>query len=242
MSDLVRLQKVLAAAGIASRRKAEDLILAGRVRVNGVTVTELGKKVDPTTAQICVDGKPLVLEWETIYVLLHKPAGVLTTRYDPGGRPTVLQYLPPLPASVHPVGRLDRATEGLLLLTNDGRVTHVLTHPRYEVPKVYRVWTERPLSEDDLNRLREGVWLEDGLARPRRIVRRGACCVEVTFTEGRKREVRRAFALLGHPVQRLLRVQMGPLRLGRLPVGQWRHLTSKEIRQLQQLVKEKLGE
>ena len=236
-----RLQKFLARAGVASRRHAEDLILAGRVQVNGQPVTQLGTKIQPESDLVQVDGKTVVLPVASVYLLLHKPAGVVTTASDPQGRQTVLDLLPPSLQNerVFPVGRLDLDSEGLLLLTNDGAFALHLTHPRYEQEKEYHALVRgRPTSEA-LEPLRRGLLLP-GEARPTaparvRLVRtapNNTAWLSVTLHEGRKRQVRRMLAAVEHPVQRLIRVRVGPLALGDLPSGHWRLLTPAEVKQL----------
>jgi pseudouridine synthase len=186
-----------------------------------------------------VDGVPLPGAAPRAYVLLHKPRGYVTSRSDPEGRPVVVELLPASAGRLFPVGRLDYDAEGLLLLTNDGELGHRLLHPRYEIPRVYEVLVEGRVSRADLPRWRRGVHLPDGPAVPRAVRVLGAAdaatWVEVVFAEGRYREVKRYCKALGHPVRRLRRVQFGPLRLGRLPVGRWRALTSREIAQLNDL-------
>lgn len=240
-----RLQKLLAEAGIASRRGAERLIEAGRVRVNGRVVTERGAKADPERDRIEVDGQPLPPVQARRYLLLHKPAGYLTTRADPRGRPTVFDLLPDLGVRLHPVGRLDADTEGLLLLTNDGALTHRLTHPRHGVPRVYEVWVEGRIPSEALAALRAGVILEDGPAVPvevRLLGRAGGTSrVRLTLTEGRYREVRRMVQAVGLRVRRLVRVAFGPIRLGRLGVGECRPLTPSELDTLRAAVAERHG-
>lgn len=225
----MRLQAYLARAGIGSRRKAEDLIRQGRVRVNGA-VARLGQEVGPQD-RVEVDGKPIELP-RRVVLALHKPKGYTTTRSDPHAERTVYELLPRIPG-LHPVGRLDRDSEGLLLFTNDGELTFRLTHPRHGVRKVYRVWTERgTLPQAVCRRLLEGVELEDGPARALacRPAPGGAVLV---LAEGRKREVRRMLKAVGYPVRRLLRTQVGPIRLGDLPPGRWRFLTEAELRALE---------
>lgn len=233
-----RLAKVIAATGLTSRRQAEEWIRAGRVAVNGQTVREVALRVDPHKDEVTVDGKPLPRVPHR-YLLYYKPPGVVTTRSDPHARRTVLQAIGPAAKGLHPVGRLDKASEGLLLLTNDGQVTLVLTHPRYQVEKTYWVWTECPLRREDWERLKRGVPLEDGwvhLRRVQRVATPEGWAVEVVVAEGRKREIRRLFAALGHRVVRLRRVQMGPLRLGALQPGQWRWLSPREVNALKEWV------
>ncbi|AEV15497.1 RNA-binding S4 domain protein [Thermus sp. CCB_US3_UF1] len=223
---MMRLQAYLARAGVASRRKAEALIRQGRVRVNGA-VAVLGQKVGPEDL-VEVDGKRVPPPGERVVLALHKPRGYTTTRADPHARRTVYELLPPIPG-LQAAGRLDRDSEGLLLFTNDGHLALRLTHPRYGVRKVYRVWTEGgTLPPGVCRKLLEGVELEDGPARAL------ACRPApgggfLTLAEGRKREVRRMLQAVGYPVKRLLRVQVGPIRLGDLPPGKWRRLSEAEV-------------
>jgi pseudouridine synthase len=233
----VRLQKLLAEAGVASRRAAERLIAAGRVRVNGVAVVEPGTHADPLRDTVEVDGRPLPKAESKRYVLLHKPRGYLTTREDPRGRPRVFDLVPDLGVRLHSVGRLDFDAEGLLLLTNDGELTYRLTHPRHGVRRVYHVLVEGRLDSAVLEALERGVALEDGPARVERarLLRpegAGRHWVELSLAEGRYREVKRLCRAVGLVVQRLRRVAFGPLRLGDLPSGQWRELTATEVTRL----------
>ncbi|WP_135257055.1 pseudouridine synthase [Thermus caldilimi] len=222
----MRLQAFLARAGVGSRRKAERLILEGRVRVNGA-VARLGQKVGPGDV-VEVDGRRVELPQERVVLALHKPRGYTTTRHDPHAAHTVFDLLPDIPG-LHPIGRLDRDSEGLLLLTNDGHLTLRLTHPRYGVRKVYRVYTEKgTLPEAICRKLVQGVELEDGPARAL-FCRPAPGGALLTLTEGRKREVRRMLKAVGYPVRRLLRVQVGPIRLGNLPPGRWRRLSEEEV-------------
>jgi 23S rRNA pseudouridine2605 synthase len=231
----MRLQKFLSRAGVASRRAGEDLIRAGRVRVNGAVVTELGTRVGAGD-RVEVDGRRVVLEAPR-WVMLHKPAGHVTTRSDPQGRPTVYDLLPAELAGLYHVGRLDQDSEGLLLLTNEGDVANHLLHPSREVDRVYRVDVVGSPTRATLGRLRSGVELEDGVARAVRaevILRHGSgerahARLRVVIREGRKREVRRIFEALGHPVRRLVRERLGPIALGGLPPGEWRDLTPEEV-------------
>ena len=229
-----RLQKVLAAAGIASRRASEELIVEGRVEVNG-EVAELGRKVDPEVDVVTVDGERVNLDPERVYVMLNKPQGVVTTLDDPQGRPTVMDLIN-LPQRLFPVGRLDQDTEGLLLLTNDGELTNALTHPSYGVERTYVALVPGPVRGRTLGQLREGVELDDGLARPVRArvleTQRSKALLEVVMTEGRKREVRRMLGALGLHVERLARVNYGGVELGDLRQGKWRFLRNPEIAQL----------
>lgn len=229
----MRLQKFLAHAGIASRRAAERLILAGRVSVNGEIVTKLGSQVNPAVDCVQVDGRLVHLSQRRVYIALHKPAGYVTTVSDPQGRPTVLSLLSGVRERVYPVGRLDLESEGLLLLTNDGELAHLLTHPRYHIPRIYRVWVEGVPSDETLRVFSRGILLEDGVTAPARaeLIKKttSSAVLEITLHEGKKRQVRRMCAALGHPVRRLVRIAFGPLTLGDLPPGRWRYLTSGEV-------------
>jgi 23S rRNA pseudouridine2605 synthase len=226
-----RLQKVLAAAGFGSRRSAEELIRAGRVTVDG-RVARLGERVDPRVSRIAVDGVPVPAHPELRYFALNKPRGVTTTLRDPHASRTVAALLPPGPR-VFPVGRLDRDSEGLLLLTNDGALAHRLQHPRYGVEKEYLVEVEGDVSRRVLARLLAGVPLEDGVARALRasVMQRasGRTSLRLVMGEGRKREVRRMLGALGLAVRRLVRVRVGPVRLGRLRPGEVRTLAPGEV-------------
>ncbi len=229
-----RVQKVLAAAGIASRRACEELIAAGRVAVDGEVVT-LGAKADPTTQVVTVDGERVHTNPLLVYLLLNKPAGVVTTVTDPQGRPTVMNLVPATPR-VYPVGRLDRDTEGLLLLTNDGELANRLAHPSYEVEKTYVAQIRGPARRSAVRALLAGVELDDGPARARSVRALGSAgdktLVEIVLTEGRKREVRRMFEAVGMPLERLARVRIGPLSLGDIAPGKFRPLTGAEVRSL----------
>ncbi|HWC10065.1 MAG TPA: pseudouridine synthase [Acidimicrobiales bacterium] len=234
MSGGERLQKVLAAVGLGSRRACEELIAEGRVTVDG-EVAGLGRRVDPDTARIEVDGVPISVRPGLVHYLLNKPAGVVTTAADPQGRPTVLDLVPPEPR-VFPVGRLDAATEGLLLLTNDGDLAHRLAHPSFGVEKEYLAEVASPPTRGELRRLREGVDLEDGRTAPARITLVAPRAVRVVIHEGRNRQVRRMLDAVGHPVLRLVRTRIGPLTDRRLRPGQWRALTPAEVRSLEEEV------
>jgi 23S rRNA pseudouridine2605 synthase len=229
-----RLQKVLARAGLGSRRAIEALIAEGRVAVNG-EIAELGRRVDPDKDVVEVDGSRVPLAVGLVHLMLNKPAGVVTTAQDPQGRPVVHDYVDRR-ERVWPVGRLDRDTSGALLLTNDGPLTQRLNHPRYEVPKTYLAEVAGASGRPAVRGLEGGVVLDDGpaAARVARLVerRRGSSLVEVTLTEGRNREVRRMLEAVGHPARRLVRVAIGPLMLGRLKEGTLRRLSSEEIRGL----------
>ena len=252
-----RLQKIIAAAGIASRRKAEQLITSGLVSVNGQTVTELGSKADPECDHIKVNGKLLKGPERSIYLLLHKPKGYVTTVTDPEGRPTVLDLVRGVGTRVYPVGRLDYLSEGLLLLTNDGELAQKLTHASSHVPKTYVVKVSGQPSEQGIEKLRRGMALpaeraplktpaaKASAAKQRRrseAVRTAPARIqllreaanpwyEVTLTEGRNRQIRRMFEEIGHHVEKIKRVRYGPLELDVEP-GKFRHLTSREVGQL----------
>lgn len=236
-----RVQKYLSRAGVASRRAAEDLIVAGRVSVNGRTVTSLGEKVVPGVDRVEVDGRVAEIPSSLWYLVLNKPAGVVTTLADPQGRPTVAGYVPDGAPRLFPVGRLDFATTGLLLLTNDGEFAHLLMHPRHHVPKVYRAEVDGVPDEADLRALREGIDLDDGRTAPAgaRVIARGhgSATVEVTLREGRKRQVRRMLSAIGHPVRDLTRLAYGPLNLGDLAPGAVRALTDAEVQALRDSAK-----
>jgi 23S rRNA pseudouridine2605 synthase len=233
---LVRLQKIIAAAGVASRRGAEDLLRAGRVSVND-RPAQLGESADPERDVVAVDGKPLREETHA-YWMLNKPRGVLTTVRDTHDRPTVVDLLPDRSLRLFPVGRLDRETEGLVLLTNDGELAHVLLHPSFESEREYRATVAGRVAKRTLRRLAAGVPLGDGVTAPARVERvefdprSQSTSFHLTLVEGRKRQIRRALAALGHPVTILRRVRMGPLRLGRLPAGEARPLSEREVRTL----------
>lgn len=234
----MRLQKYLSRAGASSRREGERLIEAGRVRVNGSVVTVLGTQVEPGRDRVELDGRTVELPGFR-WILLHKPTGVLTTADDPGGGRTVYDVLPGEMTGLRYVGRLDRETEGLLLLTNEGDVLHRLTHPSYEVEREYRADVAGEVTPAELRRLTDGVELEDGPARASRAWQSagdGPRTLRLVLTEGRNREVRRMLAAVGLPVRRLIRVRYGPMRLGSLGAGQWRELTEEEIHELRQTV------
>lgn len=226
-----RLQKVLARVGVASRRRSEELIAAGRVTVDGHRA-ELGERIDPATASVEVDGVPIGVAPGLVYYLLNKERGVVTTADDPQGRPTVVEQVPAEPR-VHPVGRLDLDTEGLLLLTNDGALTHRLTHPRYGIAKEYLAHVEGRPSRLDVRRLREGVELDDGPTRPAEASLVEPSVLRLTLHEGRNRQVRRMCEAIGHPVRRLVRLRIGPIADRRLPPGAWRELSTDEVRELE---------
>lgn len=233
----VRLQKLLAEAGVASRRAAEGIILAGRVTVNGTVIRELGTKVQPGHDRVAVDGSPVKVQ-RKLYLALHKPAGYLCTRQDPHGRRTIFDLLPAEWKHVYPVGRLDNASEGLIFLTNDGAFSLRISHPRYQVMKTYQVTSTGRIESHQLRQLRHGVVDagEELRAASARVITssNARSVVELELSEGKNREVRRLFAACGLPVERLLRIRIGPIRLGELPSGKWRTLTEQEINSLLQ--------
>lgn len=232
-----RLQKVLAQAGVASRRKCEELILSGQVEVNGEQVLTLGTKVDPATDEIKVNGKKIHSE-SKVYVMLNKPKGVITSANDPQGRKIVADFLPGIKQRIYPVGRLDYDTEGLLLLTNDGEFANLLTHPKHHVPKTYLATVNGVPHGDKLESLQRGVNLEDGMTAPAEVdyhdvdMDKNVATIKITIHEGRNRQVRRMFEAIGHKVVRLKRVRFGELGLEGLPRGKYRHLSEKEINEL----------
>lgn len=245
-----RLQKVLAQAGVASRRHAERLIAEGRVTVNGQKVSVLGTRVSPHD-HIEVDGQPVQRSQSLYYYLLNKPLGVITSASDPQGRPTVVDLMKDVPVRVYPVGRLDYDTSGLLVLTNDGELAHRLMHPSYGVEKMYRVWVKGPVGIKALENLRQGVLLEDGNTAPALVERVNGVLkekkadnragylegLEVTIHEGRNRQIRRMFAAVGYTVVKLERVRFGPLTLAKaLPLGTFRALTVEEVKALRSQV------
>ena len=230
-ADGERLQKVLARAGVASRRACEELISAGRVTVNG-TVAGLGRRVDVEHDLVEVDGAAIGVRPDLVYYLLNKPAGVVTTADDPQGRPTDVGLVPDDPR-VFPVGRLDADTEGLLLLTNDGELAHRLTHPSFGVDKEYLAHVGGRPSRAELRRLREGVELEDGVTAPAQVSMPTPGLLRIVIHEGRNRQVRRMCDAIGHPVQRLVRSRIGPITDRKLRPGAWRELTVDEVRSLE---------
>jgi pseudouridine synthase len=229
---VMRLQKFLANAGVSSRRKAEELIAAGRVKVNGRVVTELGTKVDDAKDVVVVSGKQ-IKSTETVWIALHKPRGYVSTRNDPQGRPTVYDLLPPALHGLFYVGRLDLDSEGLLLLTNDGDTANRMLHPRYEVERVYEVLVRGEVKPDKIDMLLDGVELDDGVATAESVkvlgVARNEMRMRLSLREGKKREVRRMLWAVGHKVLRLKRLSYGPIKLGRLPEGKWRKLSAAEL-------------
>ncbi len=238
---MMRLQKAMAWAGVASRRASERLIRQGRVRVNGELVNEMGVQIDPRRDRITVDGEAIEIAPQRQYIKLHKPAGYLSVLHDPRGRSDLSDLVPNL-ESVHPVGRLDLDSEGLILLTDDGALTQRLAHPRYEHEKEYLVLVRGMPGEDALQQLREGIVLKDGVTAPAEVSRpasaawgpapSGSSHLRFVLREGRKRQIRRMCAAVGHPVERLIRVRIGPIELGDLPPGAHQRLTETELERL----------
>jgi 23S rRNA pseudouridine2605 synthase len=233
-----RLQKILARAGFGSRRACEEFIRERRVAVNG-QVAQIGQKADPDRDRITLDGKPVQAEQPHIYVALHKPRDVLSDEGDGTGRIQTARDLIELPGRLYPVGRLDLRSEGLLILTDDGELTHRLTHPRYEHSKEYEVLVEGHPDEKTLQQWRRGVFLEGSKTAPAEVsvMRRekDRTWLRVILREGRKRQIRRMGAMLGHPVHQLTRVRIGPVHLGNLKPGEWRHLSKQEVAALQKM-------
>lgn len=231
-----RLQKILSRAGVSSRRAAERMIAEGRISVNGTVVVTPGTKADPEKDEIRLDGRLFSLETEKIYLLLHKPKGYVTTLSDPQGRPIVTDLIQGVAARVYPVGRLDYDSEGLLILTNDGEFAQLLQHPRYKIPKTYRVKVEGHLLKGELKALENGIDLPDGRFAPSEVriekTNPGSTWLVLTLTGGRNRIIRRAFDSLGHPVARLIRTAVAEIPLSPLREGAWRLLTPHEVEQL----------
>ena len=235
-----RLQKIIARAGICSRREAEKLISAGRVTVDGKIIRELGAKAT-YNQKICVDGKPLTICAEKIYILINKPRGYVSTAKDERGRKTVLELLGEnYSERVYPVGRLDLNSEGLLILTNDGDLTNALIHPRFEIKKTYRAKISGVITEEKLDKLRAGMELDDGLTAPAEVYLLEENLVEITIHEGRNRQVRRMFAAVGCDVKRLRRIKFAGLTLKGVGVGKFRELTAEEVAKLKKLVGDKV--
>lgn len=227
-----RLQKIIARAGISSRRAAEKLIVEGKVTVDGEVITELGAKADVRKNKIRVEGKLLSFDAEKIYILMNKPRGYVCTAKDERGRKTVLDLLAGVSERVYPVGRLDLDSEGLILLTNDGELTNALIHPKFKIDKTYRAKISGELTAEKISKLRAGIELDDGLTAPAEVFVVGENLVEITIHEGRNRQVRRMFAAIGCEVKRLKRTKFAGLTLAGVAVGKFRRLTSAEIKSL----------
>lgn len=242
-----RLHKVLAQAGVASRRKAEELILAGRVQVDGKEVRELGTKVDPASSKIVVDGRPIKGQESAAYVLLNKPRGYVSDTDVTADRPSALELVD-VPARLYPAGRLDWNSEGLLFLTNDGDLAFRLTHPRYEHQKEYLVLVMGHPDDAAIEKMQRGIHSEGELLRADQIARAGRhqaygeagrdhSWLRIVLHEGKKRQIRRMCSAIGHPVRRLIRTRIGPLKLGDLAPGKWRRLTGRELAELKTTLK-----
>ncbi len=230
-----RLQKVMAHAGVASRRKSEDLIEAGRVKVNGKVVDQPGFKVDPEQDIIEVDNQEIARE-KKVYILLHKPEGVICTADDPRGRKTVLDLVGDIPQRIYPAGRLDYDSSGLVLLTNDGKLTYLLTHPSHQIDKTYLVEVVGSVADEKIASLARGIYLEDGLTAPAEVKvmvkESNKTIFLLTIHEGRNRQVRRMCRRIGHQVKSLQRVAISFLKLGNLAAGEYRHLSDDEVKRL----------
>ena len=241
----VRLQKLIAGTGLASRRKAEELITTGRVTINGNVVQELGTKVDPDKDHVKVDGKHLRAAQPYVYLILNKPKNVMSTLDDPEGRPTVKDLLHGVTVRVFPVGRLDFDSEGLMLLTNHGDLAQALLHPRYHIPKTYLIKVKGVLDDAKIETLERGVKLEDGFTAPAKVVKvskaQSNSWLEVTIHEGRKHQVKRMIEAVGHSVIKLTRIRMGPLLLGDLASREYRFLTDREANRLRELVEDRVA-
>ena len=241
-NSLVRLQKALADAGVASRRACEELITDGRVSVNGEQITQLGTKVNPEKDELAVDGEIINANKSKSYLIFNKPAGVLSTMSDPEGRPSLGDYFKERSERLFHVGRLDKESEGLIVLTNDGEIAHRATHPSYGLVKKYIVEIEGHLSAVQAQELRDGIRLEDGLARALEVIvlrepTPKNAWIEISIHEGRYHIVRRMFEELGLPVLRLIRTEFGPLNIGETKVGRWRHLNEGEVANLFNVLK-----
>ena len=238
---LVRLNKFLSEAGIASRREADRMIADGRVRVNGRVIQDLSTKIDEEKDHVEVDKKRVRREKAFVYIMLNKPQGYLVTLKDPFRRPTVMDLLPHLDKRVFPVGRLDLDSEGLLVLTNDGELAHRLMHPRFEIKKVYLIKIDQTPDPSRLARLRKGIFLEDRKTAPVKIAvlssHQGGTRLRIEIHEGRKRELRKMFEAVGYRIQKLKRMTFAGLPLGKLKKGQWRYLTQDEVKKLKKLTR-----
>ncbi len=236
---MLRLQKYLAWCGIASRRKCEELIHEGRISVNGRMVTEMGTRVNPGKDQVLMDGRPVNPPKRFVYYALNKPAGVLVTASDSHGLPIALDLMKGVKERIFTIGRLDLETEGLLLLTNDGELANRIMHPSFHLEKEYVVTVHKPVNDHDLRWLRKGIMVDGKVTQPAEIqmthMKHGFVSYKVILREGRKRQIRLMFKAVGHPVTALKRVAIGPIRLGMLPLGQFRPLSLKEVRLLKSL-------
>lgn len=230
----IRIQKYLSAAGVCSRRKAESYVRQGRVRVNGKTLSEMGTKIDPEKDRIEVDGKPVASTSRKIYIALNKPKGYVTSCDHPGQ--DLVIDLVDLPERIYPIGRLDKDSIGLLLLTNDGRLHHHLSHPSFDHEKAYEVTVQHPIADKVLQQLSQGVKLKGVMTRRARVDRLSGRRFRMVLKEGRNRQIRRMVTKMGHKVIRLKRIRVANIRLGNLPAGAWRHLTAAEKKKLLQVL------
>ncbi len=235
----MRLQKFMAKSGLGSRRACEEIIKQGRVEVNGKIINKMGMSVNPEKDRIKVDGELIQISTEKIYILMNKPTGVITTVNDPFNRPTVIDMLKSVKERVFPVGRLDKDTEGLLILTNDGSLTYKITHPKYEIQKTYVAHLSGRVNKDKLMILQNGVKLEDGITAPANIkvllVKNDYTILQIKIHEGRNRQIRRMCKAIGHPLLYLKRTRIGNIDLQDLNVGEWRYMTKQEINYLKNL-------
>jgi 23S rRNA pseudouridine2605 synthase len=235
MADLVRLQEFMADNGVASRRKSEELISSGKVKVNGV-VASIGDKVDPKKDKVTVSGKRITVDNELVYIMLHKPRGFITTMNDERDRNCVAQLVSDVGKRIYPIGRLDRESEGLLLLTNDGELANAITHPKKHVPKTYRVTVRPSVTDNQLTSLSTGVEIDGKMTMPSEVhileKQEGRVVLSITIYEGRNRQIRKMCEALGLEVARLKRLSIGPVKLGMLPQGKYRALTDDEVRKL----------
>ncbi|WBY64641.1 pseudouridine synthase [Thermocaproicibacter melissae] len=238
MSEPIRLQKLLSECGVASRRAAEKLIEAGRVQVNGQTA-KVGDKADAEKDRVTLDGKPIRRRAEPICIMLHKPRGYITTMHDEKNRKCVAELVKDLPMRVYPVGRLDRESEGLLLMTNDGEFANAMMHPSHHVPKTYRVTVKPGITEEQLNRMAEGIVIDGRKTAPAEVrvleEEKDRAVLQIVLHEGRNREIRKMCEALNLETARLKRIAFGPIRLGMLPPGKWRELTGEEVAALRAL-------
>ncbi len=229
----IRLNKFIALSGLTSRRKADALIEEGRVEVNGKVVTKLGTLVDPYKDKVRVDGRIVAPPKKDVYLAFNKPKGYVTTMDDELGRKSIATLFYNFPVRIFPVGRLDMDTEGLIFLTNDGEFSYIVTHPKFNIEKEYNVWAEGKVTEEDLKKLKKGVFIDGKIVRPKivEILKhdRKNTMIKVIITEGRKREIRRMFHHIGHKVERLVRIRIGPVKLGDLRSGKYRDLTPSEV-------------
>ena len=234
--ELLRLQKYIADSGITSRRKAEEYIRGGRVKVDGRVVTEMGVKINPEVNTVEVDGKPISPEEKKFYIMLNKPAGYITTTSDDFNRPTVMSLTQDVHARIYPVGRLDYDTQGMLIMSNDGNFANTIMHPSNKLKKTYIVWMRGMITPEAIRKLRSGVDIGDYFTRPAEVELLSATeresNIKIIIGEGKKRQVRRMCEAVGFPVIRLKRVEIGGVSLGNLPEGKWRHLRKPEIEQL----------